>query len=237
MSFRLTRLSEDEVRRLGEEGISSEDGLWQAVGADFDRGLEELAHSTGIPRNRLVGILVGSTLREASPGKPRWLKWMSRHTPDLLALCAFLFLAVLCLRAGGWLSWLPPPWGLTQRIPIAADDLRKGQVLRTDDLVEVWLNPRRDSFRNPADVEGFRLLRDLGAGSPVRFSDVMREQVIALQDLPRGKAISAGTLAVRWSPYQADAALDPWQVIGREARNPIRQGEVILEGDLAARSK
>ncbi len=32
-------------------------------------------------------------------------------------------------------------------------------------------------------------------------------------------------------------ALCAFLFLGREARNPIRQGEVILKGDLAARSK
>lgn len=235
MGFKFTRLSGDERRQLLQKRISSDDGLWQAIGVDFDGGLEKLASESSIRRDRLVEILVDSSLREATPGGSRWLQWASRHTLDLLVFCSFLLLAALCLRAGGWLSWLPPPWGLTRKIPIAASDLRKGQVLRPDDFVEVWLNPRRDQFRTPADVEGFRLLRDLSSGSPVSFGDVMREQVVALQDLPRGKPVDARSIAIRWSRYQTAAALDLWQVAGRKTRNPIRQGEVILLGDLAAR--
>lgn len=176
MGFKFRKLSRDECRQLLQKRISTDDGIWHAIGTDFDDGVEKLARETFIRRDHLVEHLVGSSLREAAPGRSRWLQWASRHTLDLLALCVFLLLTVLCLRAGGWLSWLPPPWGLTQKIPVAGTDLRKGQVLRSGDLVEVWLNPRREQFRNPADVEGFRLLKDLSAGSPIRFTDVLRSR-------------------------------------------------------------
>jgi hypothetical protein len=233
MAFQHVRVRRHERTQLHQEKIFSDDDLWRAVGGDFDGGIEALAGKTGIDRARLIEILTACATEEPDPTKPRWLAWPARHALDLLALAAVLFLIVLSLRAGGWLSRWPPPWGLTAKIPVTAKGLEKGQVIHAGDLAAAWLNPQPDQFGRPRDVVGFRLATDLAAGSTLRFADVMREQAIALQDLPSGAAVPAGVVARRWSAYRPDALLDPSRVIGRRVLVSIRKGEILTRDQLS----
>ena len=236
MAFQHARVRRHETTQLHQEKIFSDDDLWRAVGEDFDGGIDTLAGKTGIPRQRLIEILAECATREPDPTRSRWLAWPSRHALDLLVLAVVLLLTVLALRAGGWLSHWPAPWGLTEKIPVTAKGLEKGQMIRAGDLTAAWLNPEPDQFRSPRDVVGFRLAADLAAGSPLHFVDVLREQVIALQDLPGGSSVPAGAVARRWSVYRPDAFVDPGRVIGQRVLSSIRKGEVISMDQLAPAS-
>lgn len=234
MAFQHARVRRHEKAQLHQEKIFSDDDLWRAVGKDFDGGIEALAAKIGIARERLVEILAECAKLEPDPTRSHWLAWPSQHALDLLVLAAVLLLTVLSFRAGGWLARWPPPWGLTEKIPVTAKSLEKGQVIRAGDLATAWLNPQPDEFRKPRDVVGFRLAADLAAGSTIRFADVMREQVIALQDLPSGAAVPAGAVASRWSAYRPDALLDPRRVIGQRLLSSVRKGEIITQDQLSA---
>jgi Flp pilus assembly protein CpaB len=80
---------------------------------------------------------------------------------------------------------------------------------------------------------GFRLASDLAAGSPLHFADVLREQVIALQDLPGGATVPADAVASHWSVYRPDALVDLRQVIGRRILLSIRKGEILTRDQLS----
>ncbi len=229
MAFEHVRVSKQEEKELRQEKILTDDDLWRVVGKDFEAGIEDLAGRTGIPRDRLIEILAGCVVKEPEPAEPRRLAWASQHALDLLALFAVLFLTFLSLRAGGWLSGWPAPWGLTEKIPVTAKLLQKGHVVRSTDIVEAWFNPEPGQFRNPRDVEGFRLAKDLPTGSLIHFADVQREQIVALRDIARGSPVPAEAIASRWSAYHPDAVLDPWKVIGRQLQHSVHKGEVISE--------
>jgi hypothetical protein len=232
MSFRYLRVKAHEALRLRRKAIETDNAFWSAAGEDFDRGLENLATRTRVQRDRLIEILADGAIREPEPGVARWRRWIARHALDLFVLGGVALLLALVLRAEGRFSNLPAPWGLRQRMPVLVYGLGKDKVFRDRDFAEVWLNPRHDQFTKPRQLNGLRAARPLEAGSILRYSDVQREQVVALRDIPQGSVVPANAVARRWSVYEPDAVLQVGLATGHQALRSIRRDEVIGGQDL-----
>lgn len=224
--FRHADLSQAERECLVAEEIFSDDDLWHRIGTDFEQGLEKLTAATGIPRDRLVEVLVGCGVTEPERHRGRARFW------NVLPFMLVILLAGLYLRATGKLAFLPPPWGISQQVPVTLRALEKGEAVTSEDVIRTWLILPEGGITDLRQTTGLRLARDLRPGSPLRASDFERLQLVATRALPVGRKLEAADVALAWSPYTEDAVLAPAEGIGRRSLRARPAGAVLHAGDL-----
>jgi sialic acid synthase SpsE len=64
--------------------------------------------------------------------------------------------------------------------------------------------------------------------TPLRFRDVLRQQVIAIRDISSGGTFQKDDVALLWTIYQPGAAVALEEVYGRKASRGVRKDGVVL---------
>jgi flagella basal body P-ring formation protein FlgA len=114
-------------------------------------------------------------------------------------------------------------------VMISSSDLRKGHVLRADDLYIAHLASDENFFTPQAQLEGLILGQNVSRGQVLRLEQVLRLQTIAIEEIPPGMIITDASVALVWSPYRANALLNVNDAIGHKSLGTLRKGEVILK--------
>ena len=253
---RLPGISEDEVNNLAKMGIRTIDELWGRVGSNQDADWKTLTEDIGIGRSRLVDLLTAQALQEMETHDNRWWQrfawaalrivlligpyWLMFRFPSLITPLGFLMLLVcivigLSLRAVVTLDWLPLPLRLPAAIPVAARHLEKQDRLQKGDLKLARIPASDDTIRHLdqlGDLEKLTLQRAVRRGQPLRYSDLQRLQVTAVQPIAAGKSITADAIAVTQSTFNPQAVLSPDHTRGRVALQPFAVGDVLLSDRL-----
>ncbi len=165
--------------------------------------------------------------RFASGLKGNWLGWR-KNLPLMAVIAGLLLVMVLTVRAAGGLHWLPSPLGLRDHALIAADDMEKDRILKSGDLYPSLMPLQSDYFKPDAKLEGLILAQEITGQTPLRFSDVLRLQVVATADIQAEVIIKSEQIKLDWKPYQPGAALMLEEVSGRKASQAFRKDGVIL---------
>jgi flagella basal body P-ring formation protein FlgA len=249
---RIKGIRPDEAARLKELGIHTIDALWDRVGSNQNRGLMQLAQTSGIHLPRLVDLLTAQALAEVEAhDNPRcwrfvWailcvlfliglsllmFRFPSLITPFGCLMLLVFIVAVLSLRAVAMLDWLPLPFGLPPAIPVAARDLPMHHRLQDDDLVPARIAASNDTFRHLAYLrtQTLTLRQPVRRGQPLRISDVKRPQVTAARPVAQGKIVGNEDIAVTQSIFDQKAVLSFDQACNRIALRPFATGDVLLD--------
>ena len=237
-----------EITQLANQQITSLTALWERIGKDFDHGLDEVAGATGIDVARLRGVLAHKAKRDfdlvgESLGKPqavwrtRTTHALERHWLEIAGAALILLTLFLILRAAGLMGRLPAPFGLRERVVVAARDLDAGAVIRQGDLFTSRMSSHEDYFHELTELNGLILAQAVHKQRPLRYSDVRRLQVVAKSDIPGGKTITAEDVQLDWTPYQRGAFEHEEEVKNQVARKAIRKGDVVLSDFVEAAGK
>jgi hypothetical protein len=193
----------------------------------------------------LLESLAARVLREAPPDDPwlrrcgfglhrfargfrgNWEGWQE-NLPLFALVAGLLLLVALTLRGAGRLQWLPAPLGLHDSALVTANPMESGVVLKAGDLYPVLLPAENDYFKPDVNLEGLILAQSKSGQTPLRFRDVLRQQVIAVKDIQANVIIQKEDITLAWTTYQPCVALKLEEVYGREARYAIRKDGVIL---------
>jgi flagella basal body P-ring formation protein FlgA len=229
--IKMRYLEPDEYGRLRAAHIYSVEELWPRLGDDFDQGIDQIATEMYVSPARLSTSLIDELLgemqfRHKSAPYLFW-RWVRLHFLDTVLVAGVAVLALLSLRAAGYLSALPEPFGLKQKFLVAARDLEPGHLLKAGDLYGTLLASSNDYFTDPAQLGGAVILKRVPQQKPLRNQDVSRLQVIAATDIPAGTQINPQLVKLEWSPYDPDAFLKTDQVTGCVASRPLHGGAVI----------
>lgn len=103
-----------------------------------------------------------------------------------------------------------------------------GRVLTAGDLYPALLPAENDYFKPGDKFEGLILIRSTSGQTPLRFGDVLRQQVIVVKDIQANVIIKKEDITLAWTIYQPGVALALEEVCGREAIHAIRKDGVIL---------
>jgi hypothetical protein len=200
---------------------------------------------TGQVPDEWLEAIVTRVLRKAPPDDP-WLKrcrlrlrdfvtglrgiWLGwrQNLPLVALLLPLLLMLGLSLRAGGRLQWLPPPVGLRDQVLIVGRGIPSGKTLEKTDVYQVYLPLSDDYFQSHQTIEGLVASRSLSSNLPLRFSDTLRQQVVAAKDLDPGTALQKEDVEFVWKTYEPEAVVNIKDVYGRQLNQPVRKHESIL---------
>ena len=163
----------------------------------------------------------------------RGAAWLREHLLDFAVIGGVALVALLLLRAFGYLGRLPPPWGLDKSYAVAARDLKKGQTLYASQLDFARLPPAEDYFAVADGLEGLKLARDVPRLKPLHREDLLRLQVLAARDIAQGETFTAADLKMEWRPLQPKALLRVSEVENAKARLAVPKDDVITTDHLA----
>lgn len=156
-----------------------------------------------------------------------WYGWR-QNLPIVGLLLPLLLMLGLSLRAVGKLRWLPPPLGLRDQVLIVGRNIPAGKALEKTDVHQVYLPLSDDYFQSHQTIEGLIASRSLSSNLPLRFSDTLRQQVVAAKDLDPGIAIQKEDVKFVWTVFQPDAAVNLAEVYGSHLNQPVRKDAPIL---------
>ncbi|MBV9957627.1 MAG: hypothetical protein JO360_04365 [Acidobacteria bacterium] len=212
------------------------DDLWLKIG-DLSQGINGVTAGTTITPARMVRVLAAQGERNTPlPDGPEywkrikywlkqlraWLKrcrlWLNKHSVDWGAILLFVTL------------WLFISYTLRQHQAaiIAPSELRAGHKLERKDLVVAKVSPGKDYFTDPGELDGLIISKDLPAGRPVQFQDVLRLQLVATKELPPGTVITNDNSSPAWSTYQQGALISPGEAHELKVYREVKAGEVLL---------
>jgi flagella basal body P-ring formation protein FlgA len=197
-----------------------------------------------------IEALAGRLLQEAPPDDP-WLKrcrfglrkislrrfWQSlkrdwrgwkKNWPIFFLIAGLLLLIGLAVRAAGGLQALPSPIGLHDRALVTVNRMEAGAMLKQGDLYAALLPSESDYFKPSDSVDGLILARSVAGQSPLRFRDVLRQQLVAVKDIQANAILQKEDVTLAWTPYQPDAVLQAGNVYGSTSIRAIRKDMVIL---------
>jgi flagella basal body P-ring formation protein FlgA len=164
--------------------------------------------------------------------KGNWGGW--KDNVPLIFLSGVIFIVImLAVRAAGGFQWIPDPFPLRDRALVAVDTLESGKVLVTKDMHSALLPFESDYFRADRDVEGLVLARRVSGQMPLRFRDVVRQQLIATKDIAADATIQKEDVTLAWARYQPGAVLTYEEVVGRKAKFAIRKDLTMRQEYLA----
>lgn len=209
------QITNQQIKQLYDQKITTTDQLWARIGEEFNAGIENLAKKAQVDQAWLIQLLTYQIRRDAQTNGDSWLKqrW--------LGIAVLLILAILVGLGIRWYFTSDPA-------VIAARDLAKDQIIRLTDLQSVELAIGANYFTRTADLTGLILTRNVARGKPLRYDDVQRLQVAAATDIPAGAIIASNMITVTWSTYQPGAATKIDQVLQRRASRALRKGTPII---------
>jgi hypothetical protein len=157
-----------EISQLSSNGITSLTALWEQVGNDFDRGLPIVHTATGVAVSRLREVLASKGGRDfeivgESLGKPQgaWGRQtrqaVKRYWLEIIGAVFLLFIIFLVLRATGLTQRWPAPFGIRERVVVAARRLEAGSVIRDGDLFAARLPSGEGYFHDTGELSGLIL--------------------------------------------------------------------------------
>ena len=216
-------ISQTDAESLAERRIRTDEDLWKRVGDNLIVGLQEVNQETSVAVPRLMAILSAHSVRRAKEID----QWWPRHWLLITSVLTLIVFAFLFFRAIGFLGSIPPPIGLQQRIVVATRDLPSGQSLRPSDVYTALLVPASDYFTDTSQVIGLVMTQSVQERKPLRHADVLRQQVVATQDIEAGKVIPSSAISLTWTTYRPLAIMDLGEVVSRVALRPVKSGQAI----------
>lgn len=110
-------------------------------------------------------------------------------------------------------------------VVVLARDVRRGDTIGAEDLALAAL-PRIDgTFAGRREAIGLTADSDLPRGSVLRQHDLVRDQVVAAAEIPRGTVFSIRNVVLKASPFDPGVALA--LPLGRTAARSIPSGTVL----------
>lgn len=212
------------ARNTDDEPITTFDQLWERIGANYDEGIELVAHTKGVSVERLREVLIEQALREKDQAGSSLLV---RNWLVVALVTGLLVLVSLVLRLLGTFAWLPPPLGVSTSIIVAANELAVGDVIRPEDLARARRPLTTDSFTETTVLEGLVVGQAVRRGQPLRFGTLTRLQVAATEDLGAGVIVPTTAITLAWSTYDPTAATQLSQVEGQQTRRPLKKDVLI----------
>lgn len=223
----LTGITVKEVQALKESGIATTEDLRARLDYDKPELFEKLETSTKIGRGRLLAWITSGLFEPTSLlDYPR-----VRRLPSWLAgvfLIVLVFGPLLAARLG-----LPLALPGGQKALLTAREMRKDHVLAAADVYAVEVPRSRDVFTEEIQVAGLVLAHDLLPNKPLQYSDVLRPQVVAANDLDTDTVITREAVSLDWTVYDPQAALTFEQVLGRNLSSPVKKGQIVALSKLA----
>lgn len=221
----------EERKKLAEAQITSINDIWQMVDDDFDQGLERVASRMGISPVRLYDLLVGQLLSEIDErnhsGILKWWTNFKIHTLDIILAFMALILVFLVLRAGVTPATVNSSLELQTTVIVAARDLELGLVINSEDLLSSRLAPQNDYFKTRDALEGLIIGKRVPGQKPIRYSDVLRFQVVTTADIPVGVQLDYNNVKMSWSTYRPTAFTSLDRLNYLKARIAIPTGSVL----------
>lgn len=159
--------------------------------------------------------------------KGNWLGW-GENSPLFVPVFLLLIVVALAWRSLGGFQWLSSPFGLHDRVLIAADDMKSGVAPKASDFYPALLPPQSDCFRPGQNLDGLILARDISGQMPLCFKDVLRPQMVAAKDIQAHAIIQQEDAVQTWTVYQPGAALTLEEVCAHRTRRAIRKDAIIL---------
>jgi hypothetical protein len=156
-----------------------------------------------------------------------WLGWRP-NLPLAALLLPLILMLGLSLRAAGKLQWLPPPLGLRDQVLIVGRGIPSGKTLERADIYQVYLPLSDDYFQSHQTIEALVAAKSLSSNLPLRFSDTLRQQVVAAKDLDAGMTIQSEDVKFVWTVFQPDAVVSLAEAYGCQLHQPVRKDGPIL---------
>jgi hypothetical protein len=208
--------------------------LWYFIAQDSDQDINVSAELKTLARTELIALMVEQGVREANSEDVSNLGrlWITlrRCWLEVAILASLFMLIVLGLRAFGYLAFLPPPLGLSEKVVIAARNLESGRQLQAGDLYTARLPPRFNYFVAPGESPEGLVIKpgaSLSRFRPIHYNDLLRLQVLAKRDITEHATITEEDLVLAWSAYQPDALTKTSQALNQHPRHTIPSGTVL----------
>ena len=219
----------EELKKL-EEAQTSINDIWGMDG-DLDQRIDQVANQTGVSPVRLYDLLVSQLLHEMDGrNHSRIAKWWTNfkiHTLDIILVFVALILVFLAVRAGMAPASVNSSLELRTTVIVAARDLEQGLVINNEDLLSSRLASQNDYFNTRDALEGLIIGKPVRRQKPIRYSDVLRFQVVAAADIPVGAQLDHNNVKMSWSPYRPTAFTSLDQLNYLKARIAIPTGSVL----------
>lgn len=239
--------TDEEEERFRGQGWTTVEALWAAAA---EKGLPRVASDVAIPTPRLLALLAAYELDKAD-GKHRF--WLARFWLEalLITVAAFLIFELIDLKWNSRDTFVVTTRDLRAGAPLGADDLSVARIGIFGHYFESTdYFPTRDRILPPRQAPGSatqrcpglaplpaltassitseepRLARDVPAGRPLRFADVLTPQVVATRDIPIGAIVTSDAMVSTSAPYRPEAfGCQPLDFAGRAAQVTIRAGD------------
>ncbi len=206
--------------------------LLSVLGTELLRRADELDLQLPVLEDPIVLTRPHARKRPALAAK-KFGPWFRRHLLDWILLLGLFSIGFLTLRASGVLSNYAPPFGLSENVIVTRRDLKAGSVLHVDrDVSSARLPLRSNYFTATNELEGLILSQDVSAQKPLRTENLLRLQLVATKDIPKGETIAKDAVALAWSTYHAKALLSPASAVDHEARLAVPKDNVISMEDV-----
>jgi hypothetical protein len=156
------------VRRwLREEEIETTADLWQRIGPDFRKGLDEVARETRIDRPLLLPVLGAGLAQEK-----RWRPSLREMIAALLLLALGLLAVLRIAEAAGLATFPVPALAVSEEQVVLKGDVPAFRVITPNDL-GLKKQPRTEKgLTNSKKAVGHYLLRPLHKGDVLHAGDV-----------------------------------------------------------------
>ncbi len=144
----------------------------------------------------------------------RWRDWWLEITAGATVILLIASVTVRMSRSGG--------------IVVVWRDVTRGSQITPDQIAVAALPALDRSFPETSEMRGLIAARDLAAGTPIRWNDVLRDQAVATADIRIGELVSTDNTAFSPSPYDSHAVTFETQ-LSRIARSSIPAGSVVRD--------
>jgi hypothetical protein len=251
----LNGITAQEVAKLHRTRIYTLGELWWRAGGDPvhwpvgskpDEAIDftRVERQSGISADRLVGFLPERLLQIAirqAQHKIRQFdggaitksaRGFKHHFFDILLIIGLGIIILLLIRAFKGGGSIRGGLGLNAHVIVAAENIKGGRALRRGDIFEAKLGSCDRCLPGSLNVEGFYAARDIARNVPLRFDDVICQQLVATVDIQPDTPIDEKAVALEWSAYDPEAVTAPSQAVARTSRQAIRKGTVIIRSFL-----
>lgn len=153
-------------------------------------------------------------------------KLLSEHDPrswrdSWLEITACAFVLLLIASVGIRMQRL-------EGVVVVQRDVVRGSQIGSDDVTVAALPLPDQAFAKTSQMRGLMAARDLKPGTPIRWSDVLRDQAVATTDIHVGDLVSIRNTAFSASPYDS-RAITIEEHLTRVAKSSISAGSVVRD--------
>jgi hypothetical protein len=166
---RLPNILPEDATKLRSIGITTTEQLWEQIGYDYENGLNDVATSSGVPRDRLVGLLADYALQEITFERSDHRR--GDITLAIIGLCIVILLCTVCVAR---ISTVVKS-NDTKQVAVALHDLPPFTVIQTADITQTTITSAADNIITDIhDAVGQITLEPILESAPIHSSSVMR---------------------------------------------------------------